>query len=651
MNRRTFMGATAGMALASTMSRCAGQAERPNILWLTFEDTGTYDFGCYGNTIVQTPNADALAARGIRFTNASSCGPQCSPARSTIISGCWATTYANDHHRSGRLLPEDQYFFPKLMRETGYFCTNNSKTDYNVAGDQWKRMINEVWDDCSTKATYNDSARKSEQPFFAVFNNTFCHMGRVASVRSDHRTPRRIDPGDVDLPPHLPDLPEIRDDMAWHMESVEAVDVWLGKHLQALADKGLADDTIVFFFSDHGGTLPRGKAFPQETGYRIPFLAWFPPKWEHLSPQTMGNTSDRLIGFVDLAPTVLSMAGISTPEYMDGEAFFGTQTETPREYQFNFRGNTGIHWDPVRTASDGRYKYIRNYTPYKPNALRQSYQWLMPANLAYDRHYFHGDCKPEHQYHFDYEPTEALYDLQSDPWELNNLADKTDYQTHLVRLRNETSNWVRNIRDLGFIPSTLRTKSDAVSLYEWVRETNYPLDTLIEAAETASMGDVDNVDKLTEYLDSDKPEIRFWGASGFTTLAQRGLLTDMPAAMQALLLDTNPEVACTAAEAYCWLDQQSIGMPVLVEHAKDQRKFGPALSALEELREKARPCIPAMKEILASSKNDGQRFYARSVLITLNEMSIDDLFEPAEIEAAMKINRTKHMKPGGSYLP
>ena len=221
-------------------------------------------------------------------------------------------------------------FLPDYMRAAGYYCTNKSKTDYNTLCDN-KAM----WDSCGPAATYNNPARKKDQPFFAVFNSMATHMGRIRSYHTDQRRDfalEGLDPARLELPPHVPDIPEIRSDFAFHMEGSQDIDAWVGMFLDDLRRQRLDENTIVFFFSDHGGCLPRGKGFVYETGTHVPFIVYLPPKWRHLANGQSGRT-DRLIGFPDLAPTVLSLAGIEPPAYMQGKAFLGLRRRfrKPRE--------------------------------------------------------------------------------------------------------------------------------------------------------------------------------------------------------------------------------------------------------------------------------------------------------------------------------
>ena len=250
---------------------------RPNFLWITIEDTSPNEFSCYGNTDIQTPEVDKLARRGVLFTRASATAPHCSPARSTLITGCYATTYGMDVHREQYETP-DGIFYPAFLREAGYFCTNQDKTDYNTTRDHAV-----MWDECGSEATYNSPRRKPGQPFFSVFNTAATHMGRIRSITLEGRRDFKalgIDLATMKLPPHVPDLLAVRSDQAYQLEASRESSRWLGAFLDDLEARGLAEDTIVFFFSDHGGCLPRGKGYPFESGLRVPLVVYVPPKWQ-----------------------------------------------------------------------------------------------------------------------------------------------------------------------------------------------------------------------------------------------------------------------------------------------------------------------------------------------------------------------------------
>jgi arylsulfatase A-like enzyme len=629
--------------------------ESPNILWITFEDTSLFELGLYGNKLVPTPNVERLARNGVVFNNVSSLAPHCSPARSSIISGSPATRYGNDWHRCEHLVPEEIYFFPRLMREAGYFCTNNSKTDYNTLKEQWEAVKGKVWDECSTRASYNSPDRQPGQPFFSIFNSIISHQGRIATVNSSMRSNREIDPSAVELPPYVPDLPEMRDDFAWHYESVKMVDTWLGMILDDLEEKGLADNTIIFFYSDHGGPMPQGKEFPFEAGFRVPFVVHVPEKWQHLSPFEPGSRTDRLVDFSDLGPTALSLAGVAPPEYMDGEPFLGKMATKPKKYQHSFRTNSHVHFDPSRTVYDGQYKYIRYYTPHHPHGVWQWYNAQMPSLKAWTRYWMEGKANEIESRHFVEKPVEMLFDLKNDPWEVNNLAGLPRFNEKLAELRKENEAWIRKTGDLGFFPYFLRFKSDSLSLNEWVRETDYDLDALISAAEKAGEGKPENIPFLESCLKSEKPEMRFWGASGLGLIGKHQTGLPIPASLKAAIHDQNPVVAAAAGEALCFWGEEAKAIPAMMKLV--EKGHPDVLTSILTLlydgrcRDELMKHEDTFREAMVYCMTDEYTVYpykidfyytTKFVLLMLGEGSWEDYYEEAQIAACLKTHRQRH---------
>jgi len=617
----------------------------PNFLWLTIEDTSEYQFGCYGNQDIETPTIDMLAGKGIQYTNASSTAPHCSPARSTLITGCYATTFGMDIHREDYDTP-DGIFYPQYLRDAGYFCTNNAKTDYNTTLDD-----KSLWDECGREAGYHSVAREPGQPFFSVYNTEATHMGRIRSITLEGRRDFKslgIDPETLVLPGHVPDLPAIRSDETYQLEASRESDKWVKFFLDDLRDRGLDDNTIVFFFSDHGGCLPRGKGFPYETGLDIPLIIYVPPRWQEKLEIESGIVSQQLVGFVDFAPTILSLAGIEPPDFMQGRIFLGPDAQESRKFQFGFRSNQeNYHYDPCRMVSDGRFKYIRNYIPHKPFCLRNLYQWGMPANLAWDEYIFSGECTRE-EWLQPYRPkqTEMLFDLSNDPWELQNLAEDPRYGETLQTMRLEVSNHIRESGDLGFFVRGRRKKPGG--LYRWVRESDFPVSELIEAAEMAGMPTEIDLDRLMSLLDHPVPEMRFWGAIGFNTLGSQGILTHCPREVLSAIHDSVPEVAAAAAEAACYLGENEKGISKLIDLLESN--FSPAYSSLETLswyprqKEILKSYVPQLRELLngGSSVNEdrmGLDIKIRSLLVNLGDLPLSELYSKEEKEKGIRVNQ------------
>ncbi len=304
--------------LAGVAVRAAMAAERPNILWLTSEDHGPH-LGCYGDPLARTPHLDALATQGMRFRQVWSCVPVCAPARTAIITGLYPSSCGALHMRSMVSLPADIKLYPQFLREAGYYCTNNSKEDYNC------RQPRMLWDESSGKAHWRN--RREGQPFFAVFNSTKSHESQIRSRPHDPIT----DPAAIRVPAYHPDSPEVRQDWAQYYDKVSDVDADAGARLREIEQAGLASDTIVFYYADHGSGMPRSKRWTGNSGLQVPLVVYFPERWRHLAPREYhpGGQSDRLVNFVDFAPTLLSLVGVQPPTWMQGHAFAGPFQTAP----------------------------------------------------------------------------------------------------------------------------------------------------------------------------------------------------------------------------------------------------------------------------------------------------------------------------------
>ncbi len=433
-------------AFAALFLSCLSLAtDKPNILWVSAEDHGPH-LGCYGDDYATTPNLDAFAARSLRYEKASSNAPVCAPARTTIISGMYPTTLGAYHMRSAVPLPDYLKFFPRHLQQAGYYTTNNGKEDYNLRTDD------KGWHESSTQAHWRNRPQP-EQPFFAVFNYANTHESRL---RDENPNPIH-DPDLVSLPPYHPDLPEVRNDWAQYYDRITQVDKIFQARLDELEQDGLADETIVVYWSDHGSGMPRSKRYPGWSGLHVPLIVHIPEKFRHLASEDYlpGGASQRLVSFVDLAPTMLSLAGLPPAPYHQGHAFLGRfQTDSPA-YSFGFKGRMDERPDECRSVTDGRYIYIRNYLPHLPHGQYLVYQQRTDTTRLWYQ-LFQDDQLNDAQAAFWLpHPREELFDLQSDPHETRNLAASPAHQDTLKRLRAALDKHEIRTRDLGFLPEPL----------------------------------------------------------------------------------------------------------------------------------------------------------------------------------------------------
>jgi len=512
----------------------------PNILWLTSEDHGP-EMGCYGDANARTPNVDALAAKGMLFKHAWSNHPVCAPARTAIISGIHANSSGGIHMRSMVAMPAGARMFPEYLREAGYYCTNHSKEDYNLPKTE------ATWDVSSNRAHWR--GRKEGQPFFAVFNSTRSHESQIRT-----RPHKQIaDPARMRVPAYHPDLPEVRQDWAQYYDKVSEADADAGLRLREIEEAGLAADTIVFYYGDHGSGMPRSKRWPSNSGLQVPMVVFFPEKWRHLAPEEYrpGGQSDRLVSFVDLAPTVLSIAGLRPPAWMQGHAFAGPHQTAPQPYLFGARGRMDERQDTVRSITDGRYVYLRNYFPQVSQAQRVDFQFQTPTTRIW-REQFDAEKTNEAQSIFWRTPKapEELYDLQTDRDEVRNLAASPEHRAVLERLRLAQRAHLEAIRDVSFLPEgEMHARSQGSSPYDLAQdETKYPFQRILAAAELASGLAPSAVPQLRTLLNDGDCAVRYWAALGLlmrgaeTVQREQGLL-------RRALGDASPYVQIVAAEA------------------------------------------------------------------------------------------------------
>jgi uncharacterized sulfatase len=442
----------------SRISANAGDTSktRPNILWVSCEDISP-DLGCYGDSYAVSPNIDKLASEGVRYNNVYSHSGVCAPTRSGIITGMYPTTIGTHHMRCKGVPPAYVKCFSEYLRAAGYYCTNNSKTDYQFDPPP------SAWDQSSRKAHWR--GRTEGQPFFAVFNFTTSHESQIRN-RSKNMLkrlaalgPDKHDPAKAVLPPYYPDTPAVRKDWAQYYDVITLMDKQVGDILKQLEDDGLADNTIVWFWGDHGRGLPRGKRWIYDSGLRVPLVVRVPNKLRELAmpgnPDAVkpGTVNDDLVAFIDFAPTMLSLAGIEIPQHIQGRAFLGAQKADPRVYIFAARDRMDEAYDLIRAVRDKRYKYIRNYMWHLTRGQDINYMNQMPTMQEMRRLNAEGKLKgPQKQYFEETKPVEELYDTQSDPHEVNNLAGNPEYEKVLERMRKVHKKWVKETGDIGLIP-------------------------------------------------------------------------------------------------------------------------------------------------------------------------------------------------------
>lgn len=483
-------------------------SDLPNILWLVSEDNSPF-LGCYGDTFATTPNLDKLASEGILYDNAFANSPVCAPARSTLITGVYTTTLGTENMRSFYRIPEFIRLFPEYLRELGYYTTNNAKTDYNFS--PLGEKMEAAWDESSSTATYKN--REAGQPFFAVFNTSITHE---SSLHTKLDTLQH-DPEKVSIPPYHPQTSEMKYDWAQYYDKMTEMDEWVGEKLRELEEEGLAENTIIFYFGDHGGVLGRSKRFLFESGLRVPLIIKFPEKYRHLAPLDAGSKEDRLVSFVDFAPSLLNLLGMEVPDYMQGHPFLGDELPSAPKYAYGNRGRMDERVDLSRTIRSKGYRYTINFMPKKIYGQYIEYLWRAPSMRSWEKEFKEGRLDSIQSAFWETKPFEELYDVTKDPDNIDNLANDPKYSEIKEELCRALIDWMVNCKDVGFIPeSTILKMSDSRNIYDFVREENYPIETIINTAINSAKIEVSIQNKFIDGLSSSNLIIRFWAAVGLS---------------------------------------------------------------------------------------------------------------------------------------
>jgi len=431
----------------------AAEAKRPNILWLIAEDFGAH-LSCTGTKEVRTPNIDKLATEGVRYTRFYN-GMVCSVSRSSFMTGMHAVSIGAHNHRTldKKMLPEGVKPLTSWMREAGYFTANlvtlpepcdfkgSGKTDWNFQFEG-PDFDSKDWADL-----------KSHGPFYAQINFKETHR--------DYKSPKKADPAKVELPPYYPDHPIARQDWADYLDAATELDRKIGLVLEALQKDGLADDTIVIFFGDNGQSHVRGKQFCYEEGFRVPLVIRWPKNFPAPANFKPGTLDDRLLDGIDLAPTMIDIGGAAKPPKMQGRICLGPRTEAPREYVFGSRDRCDETPMRIRAVANGHYRYIHNFTPEVPFLAANAYKekqypvWNLLKTLHAEGKLTPAQevlCQPRM-------PDQELYNLDTDPFEIHNLANSTapEDQAQLKKLRGVLDQWIIDVDDQGRTPEPADT--------------------------------------------------------------------------------------------------------------------------------------------------------------------------------------------------
>jgi arylsulfatase A-like enzyme len=610
-----------GIAAAGASAPAA--QPRPNILWITAEDINAH-LGCYGDPVARTPNLDRLARQGVRYTHAFATGPVCSPSRSCLITGMYATSLGTAPLRCRTPIPPEIRAYAAYLRDAGYYTTNNSKTDYNLANEP--AFIRDAWDRCDAKAHWR--GRRPGQPFFSVFNLMTSHQSRTSvwsfeqfekEVGSRLRPEERIDPARVLLPPYYPDTSLARRTLARYYDCISVMDKEAGQLLAELEADRLTEETIVFFYGDNGAGLPRHKRLPHDSGMRVPLLIRFPKKFQHLATDLPGQVTDRLVSFVDFAPSVLSLCGVPVRAHMQGEPFLGPKAAKPRQFVYGARDRVDEAFDLSRMVRDRRWLYVRNYMPH--------ISWNQPEGYS-DQSEFRREIArlavagklnaTQMTYAGPTKPLEELYDSDADPHQVHNLAGDPRYSAVLERMRQLHRTWLLETRDLSFATEEQwAARAGKAPPFQFRdRPEKYPLERILAAAEL--VGRPTALAKQVQLLRDGDSAVRYWAAVGLHAAGQGAA----PArdALADALRDDSPSVRIEAAAALASLDREPNAqcLKVLTAALQSNQPDAAVRAArqLQLLGDKSRPVWPEMRKVLEKAKtgSDDTSLYLRFTL-------------------------------------
>lgn len=535
------------LALALALGFSLGRAnERPNFVFVLSEDSSAEYFPAYGDAPIETPAIRSLAAEGVVFEHAFSCAPVCSVARTTLATGVYAPRGGFQYHRKSApaRLPDGEKMWAGLLRDAGFHTTNNSKKDYNVVEGPG------IWDASSRNASWRDRPSAST-PFFHMRTFTTSHESSLHfGEESMQAESTRVSPSDVDLADYHPDTPTFRYTYARYYDRIRQIDARIGSLVDELKEDGLLESTFIFFFGDHGGVLPRSKGYAYESGLRVPLVVRIPEKFRdqvHLSP---GSRETGFVEFVDFGPTVLHLAGIQVPEFMDGRPFMGPEVDADdlaaRNETFGHADRFDEKYDLVRTLRVGNLKYIRNYTGYYPDGLRNNYRYRMLAYREWKALYHEGELDDARSAFFEARPVEQLFDLESDPDEVHDLAGAPEYRDELLRMRRRLRERMLGMNDLSLLPEGAMVRealedpiafgrSHAESIRRWLGIVDLSLSPFEEVR-----------GELESALVSDDAWSRYWGLVALSSLGESS--SDLAGEARRLLDDPVDLTRLRAAE-------------------------------------------------------------------------------------------------------
>jgi arylsulfatase A-like enzyme len=478
--------------------------KRPNFVWLLSEDNSTHYMKLFNEKGAETPRIAELAEGGEIFTHAFSNCPVCSAARSTLETGCYGARIGTQFHRKFKTvpLPEGLRMLPAYLKQAGYYTSNKKKTDYNFIAKKGGWDSSKDW-----------RGRKPGQPFFHKQSFGTTHEGRLHGVKL--RGPLTEEEKRTFVHPYFPDTPLFRKTAATYHALHRKMDGEIGRVVDQLKKDGLLEDTFVFYFGDHGGVLPRGKGYIYETGLHVPLVVRIPENFKHLVNLKRGSRTGGFVSFIDFGPTLLHLAGVDVPDQVDGRPFMGPGISRDdleaRDETFGTADRFDEKYDLVRTVRKGRYKYMRNYQPFNFDSLQNNYRYKMATYREWRDIYKAGKLNEvQSQFHEPRAP-EALYDIETDPYETRNLAGDPAHAATLARLRARMTEFVKGLPDLSFYPESELAKKAFGNPTRFGRKHKADIARLVDVADLALVPFAEARGGITSALASGDPWQRYWG--------------------------------------------------------------------------------------------------------------------------------------------
>ena len=609
---------TIGLLFLGSILGVAKAAQKPNILWITSEDNGVSWISCYGGKNTKTPAIDQLAQEGFRYLYCFDNAAVCAPTRSCWITGMYGISNGTQPMRSRNEIPHDKIpYYPDLLKKAGYHTSNPGKTDYNIGG----RDDYAAWDlgkqgGRKKRVAYCWQARKKGQPFFCVYNTTTSHESKAHGAANQLKN----DPKKMSLFSYHPDLPVIRKNYAKYADAVERMDGDVAKCIAALKKDGLYENTIIIYNSDHGGVMARSKRFLYSSGVHCPLIVRIPEKYKDLYPADKpGSTVERLVSFVDMPKTWLSLAGAEIPSSFQGRVFFGKGAEAEPKYHLGFRERADERLDHVRLMRDKRFAYHKNYMPYAPAGQHLAYLWKAPATPAWEKHHRAGKTDDVTGRFFRPRVSEEFYDNESDFDNVKNLINEPRHQAKIAELKAALRKKQLELFDSGLLPEAMRMRraaANGITIYEMVRnKALYPLEVYLDASDKALARDAKNLEGFVKAMSHQDEGIRWWAIVGLHLLEKDAASAN--STLKRALKDDCHEVRMMAAWSLVKLGDSDDALACLEDLLFNATKNEMMLhNILDWMGE---PVLPLVKEHLAKGGSKKGK-YGISILGRVGEL-------------------------------